>query len=116
MQYDNAFKSDENKEAAKKAVLTSDSKGVVDIEGLDNKDYATYYIREVKAPEKYDLYPEVVELEVDTDPTATEVQNNLKPDMPLTGSEKMGLGIVAVVALGGAYVLIRKKDVKPNVQ
>lgn len=115
-EYQRLLKADENKEAAKKAVLTSDSKGVIDIEGLDNKDYATYYVREVKAPENYDLYPETVKLNVDTNPDATEVTNNLKPDMPLTGSEKMGIGIVLAIGLGGAYVILRKKDAKANVQ
>ena len=114
-EYQRLLTADANKDAAKKAVLTSDKKGIIDIEGLDNTDYATYYVREVKAPKNYDLYPGVVDLTVDTDPTATEVTNNLKPDMPLTGSEKMGIGIVLAIGLSGAYVILRKKDAKANV-
>lgn len=115
-EYQRLLTADANKDAAKKAVLTSDKKGIIDIEGLDNTDYATYYVKEVKAPENYDLYADVVTLDVDATPTATQVNNNLKPDMPLTGSEKMGIGIVLAIGLGGAYVVLKKKDAKANVQ
>lgn len=115
-EYQRLLTADAKKDAAKKAVLTSDEKGVIDIEGLDNADYATYYVREVKAPENYDLYADVVTLNVDATPTATQVNNTLKPDMPLTGSEKMGIGIVLAIGLSGAYVILRKKETKANVQ
>lgn len=109
-------------EAAKDAYqFTTGEDGSVTFDGLDND--LKYFVKEVKAPAGYQLIPGKIELKDISDKYenkkyimgSQEIVDKKSPEMPLTGSEKMliGLGVtVTITLLAGGYAVIQKKNNK----
>ena len=97
-------------------ILTSDKEGKFELQGFTEGEYK---LREVKAPNGYQLMEETVNFEIgpNTDKQTLNspvvIKNNEKTTMPLTGSQKLLItvvgGVVTVSVLGvGAYALRKK--------
>ena len=97
--------------------ITTDSTGEFTIEGLDS---GIYYLKEVDAPEGYNLLKEAVEVTIHSSGTITvneetvdtvQVQNNAGTELPETGG--MGTTLIytlgAILAVGSLILLVVKK-------
>lgn len=101
--------------------ITTDSNGKFSIVGLDS---ATYYLKETKAPDGYNLLAKPIAVEIDSDGKVSandtvlsdklvKVENKTGIELPSTGG--MGTTIFtaigAVLMLGAAVVFISKKKI-----
>lgn len=108
----------DNYEDVNEGVLTSNENGQFDLQGFTEGEYK---LREIKAPEGYQLMDETVTFNIgpNTDGATLKnpivIRNHQKTTMPLTGSQKLLLavvgGTIVVTVLGtGVYYTSRKKD------
>ncbi len=92
------------------SILTTDKDGKINIHGLDSAD--KYLLREIKAPEGYNLVKEPTEVTITRGESATpntlaqvalttKVNNNSGTELPSTG----GIGTTIFYAVGGVLVL-----------
>ncbi len=106
----------DNYKNVKEGILTSDKEGRFELKGFTEGDYK---LREIKAPNGYQLMEETTNFKIgphtdgDTLKNPIIVKNNEKTTMPLTGSQKLLIasvgGVVTVTVLGfGAYGLKKK--------
>lgn len=97
--------------------ITTDSTGEFTIEGLDT---GTYYLKEIDAPEGYNLLKKAVDVDINPGSIyananrtngVVEVQNNAGTELPETGG--MGTTLIytlgAILAVGSLILLVVKK-------
>lgn len=106
----------DNYKAVKEGILTSDKEGKFELQGFTEGDYK---LREVKAPNGYQLMEETVNFKIgphtdgDTLNNPVVVKNNEKTTMPLTGSQKLLIasvgGVLTVTVLGFSAYTFKKK-------
>jgi len=102
--------------SVKEGILTSDKEGKFELQGFTEGDYK---LREVKAPNGYQLMDETVSFKIgphtdgDTLKNPVVVKNNEKTTMPLTGSQKLLVatagGAIVVTVLGFSAYTFKKK-------
>ena len=102
--------------AVKEGILTSDKEGKFELQGFTEGDYK---LREVKAPNGYQLMEETVNFKIgphtdgDTLNNPVVIKNNEKTTMPLTGSQKLLIasvgGVLTVTVLGFSAYTFKKK-------
>ena len=111
----------DNYSDVKQGILTSDKDGKFALAGFTEGDDK---LREIKAPNGYQLMNETVNLHIGPETnthTLTapfEVKNDEKTSMPFTGSQRLLImgGILVLVVAGGAgtYIYVAQKKKKAN--
>ena len=90
-------------------VFTSDASGEFEIAGLA---YGKYSLKEIQAPNGYQLLTNAVEFEIKDQTYTTElltIENSKRPTMPITGSTQLIITLVAGVVLVSVAAVYYKK-------
>lgn len=93
-------------------VFTSNDQGEFEIAGLE---YGTYTLKEIQAPEGYQLLSTTVNFEIKDQTYTTElstIENSKRPTMPITGSTQLIItliGGVALISVAGIYYKKRQQ-------